>query len=72
MSNRYTLPDVIVERDGLVRLVSADAKSWTLQNTNIRDRGGISDTNRIEDRAVLLMSDDGLLVMRRTAGRRLL
>jgi hypothetical protein len=72
MSNLRALPDVIVERDGLLRLVSADAKSWTDQNTNIRDCGGIRDIVRIEDGAAQLMSDDGMVVMRRTAGRRLL
>ena len=65
MSNRYTLPDVIVERDGLVRLVSQDAKSWTLQNTNIRDTGGIQDRNLIDHSALEVMASDGLVVMRR-------
>ena len=72
MSNIQALPDVIVERDGLIRLVSADAKSWTIQNTNIRDAGGIQDKNLIDHSALDMMAGDGLVVMRRTAGRQLL
>ena len=63
MSNRYALPDVIVEPDGLIRLVSVDAQSWTRQNTNIRDTGGIQDRNLIDHSALEVMASDGLVVM---------
>ena len=62
-----TFPDAIVGRDGILRLVSVDAKEWVYANTTLKDHCDQSTIpDKIWPQAGLtdLMSQDGLLVRR--------
>ena len=65
MSIGQTFPDAIVFPDGIIRLLSVDAKSWAYSNTKLKDYCTV---NTVADYVVFdcsvpqMMSDDGLVV----------
>lgn len=61
------IPDVIVQSGGMVRLVSADAKSWAYANTDIKrhhSNDAVPDVIWTNHSVIDLMSDSGLVVAR--------
>ena len=66
-TNVLRMPDVMVYRNGDVRLVSSDAKSWAYQNTTLSDDCTVSTVPEwmlCDESMTQVMEDDGLSVFR--------
>ena len=65
-----TFPDIVVQDDSEVRVVTHAARRWLYENTNIKDGTDISGPDSVpkivslDSRTHQSMEDDGLVVMR--------